>query len=396
MIVDDEEGPRQSLNVLFKGTYNILLADSGPAALELAAANHVDVAVLDIRMSGMSGTELLTRLKAEHPRIEVVMLAAYETMATAKEAIRGGACDYLTKPFEITVVRAAIANAMERRVLADRLAGGAERLAELQHALHDVSLREELARTQNEIYESVMHDIGSPLTAISVLIQILNQDLKSTRGTTNPDVVRGQLKKVDQQVGRCIALSRRYLDYACQRASGTSEVMVNQTLRDVRELVAANPAARDNRVEVAESRVDLKAAMNGTDLIQVLINLVVNGLQSTPHPHLVRLSSEYRDEALTAAELEGAADTVLVGRDKFENEAPLVAIHVEDDGDGMEPELLAKIFAPYYTTKPPGEGTGLGLVIVQRLLGNAGGLLQVRSTPGAGTRFTIYLRVMLA
>jgi len=396
LIVDDEEGPRQSLNVLFKSTYNILLADSGPMALDLAAGNDIDVAVLDIRMEGMSGTELLAKLKAKDPRLEVMMLTAYETMETAKEAIRGGACDYLTKPFEINNVRAAVANAMERRALADRLAGSADRLADLQQALHDVSLREELARTQNEIYESVMHDIGSPLTAISVLIQILNQDLASTRGETNPEAVREQLKKVDQQVARCIALSRRYLDYARQRASGTNEVLVNQTLKDVYELVAANPAARDNSVEIAEMQVDLKAAINGTDLIQVLINLVVNGLQATPRPHNVKLSAEYLDAVLTEAELEGAEDTAVVGADKFVNEAPLVAIHVEDDGDGMEPELLAKIFAPYFSTKATGQGTGLGLVIVQRLLGNAGGLLRVRSTPGKGTRFTVYSRVMLS
>src|SRR5262249_15145711 len=73
LIVDDEEGPRESLRLIFKEDYEILLAGDGPTAIELATKNKVDVAVLDIRMSGMSGIEVLARLKAVEPSIEVVM-----------------------------------------------------------------------------------------------------------------------------------------------------------------------------------------------------------------------------------------------------------------------------------------------------------------------------------
>src|SRR5205823_11243162 len=74
LIVDDEEGPRQSLRIVFKDDYNILLADSGNRAIELAKQHSVDAAVLDIRMSGMSGVELLGKLKEIDPTIEVIML----------------------------------------------------------------------------------------------------------------------------------------------------------------------------------------------------------------------------------------------------------------------------------------------------------------------------------
>lgn len=396
LIVDDEEGPRQSLNVIFKSTYNILMADNGPDALALAASNHIDAAILDIRMEGMSGTELLGKLKEHDPRIEIMMLTAYETLETAKEAIRFGACDYLTKPFEIPVLREAVANAMERRALTERISDNSKQVADLSHQLHDQRLKEELARTQNEIYESVMHDIGSPLTAISVLIQVLNQDLEMTRGAADPAMVREQLRKVNQQVGRCIALSRRYLDYARQRANGQNEVLVNQCLKDVYELVAANPAARDNTVEVEPLMVDVKTSVNGTDLIQVLINLVVNALQSTERPHGVKLWAEYLDTPLSEEGMGDGVDHVFAGRDQFINEAPLVAIHVEDDGDGIPREVMTRIFETYFTTKPEGQGTGLGLGIVQRLLANAGGALRAESNPGEGARFTVYARVVLA
>src|SRR5262245_26964591 len=105
LIVDDEEGPRQSLRIVFKDDYNILLADSGTMAIEMAKQHSVDAAVLDIRMSGMSGVELLGKLKEIDPAIEVIMLTAYETIETARQALRLGACDYLTKPFDISTMR---------------------------------------------------------------------------------------------------------------------------------------------------------------------------------------------------------------------------------------------------------------------------------------------------
>src|ERR1044071_653970 len=74
LIVDDEEGPRQSLRVVFKDDYHLLLAGDGPTAIQLAQESKIDVAVLDIRMAGMSGIELLERLKFVDHTIEVVMM----------------------------------------------------------------------------------------------------------------------------------------------------------------------------------------------------------------------------------------------------------------------------------------------------------------------------------
>jgi len=390
--VDDEEGPRQSLRVVFKELYDVVLADSGPRALEIAKARRVDAAVLDIRMSGMSGTELLGHLKQLDPRIEVVMLTAYETLDTARQALRHGACDYLTKPFEIPVIRDAVANAVQRRALNEAMADGSRRVQDLQEELRNLQLQGEMARSQNEIYASVMHDIGSPLTAVSVMLQMVSMDLEATRGGATYSV-KEQLARVNQQVARCMEISRRYLNYARERSTQRQAVRLNQVLADVRELLRAHPSGKRHQLAVHLLPADLTIRMNGTDLIQVLLNLVTNAFQASALPLQVEVFGEYHDDAVALAALADSPRSVFVNRDSFINEPPLVALRVSDTGPGIPESVLPKIFESYFTTKSPGEGTGLGLAIVRRLVSEAKGGIQVQTEPHRGTTFTVFLPV---
>src|ERR1043165_1968011 len=128
LIVDDEEGPRLSLRVIFKDDYEILMAADGATAIEVAQKHKIDGAVCDIRMSGMSGIEVLERLKYVNPAIEVVMMTAFETTDTIRQALRLRACDYINKPFDLSTIRAAVAGAMQRRTLENEIQNNAEKL----------------------------------------------------------------------------------------------------------------------------------------------------------------------------------------------------------------------------------------------------------------------------
>src|SRR5882672_8803798 len=158
LVCDDEEGPRQSLRIVFKETFNVLLADSGQKAIELAERHPIDAAVLDIRMGGMSGIDVLNRLKQIDPTVEVIMLTAFETIETARQALRLGACDYLNKPFDITTMRTAVKNAMERRSLSNQIRNNNDLLRNLQDELNNQKLQEEITKTRGEIYASIIHD----------------------------------------------------------------------------------------------------------------------------------------------------------------------------------------------------------------------------------------------
>ena len=175
LIVDDELGLRQSLKLIFKNDYELLLAENGPLAIEMAQKKKIDAAILDIRMENMSGIDVLQGLKAVDPHIEVIMLTAYETIDTIRQALRLGACDYLNKPFEMAAIKTAVANAMDRRTLSFEVKANTEKLHELAGELQNQRLEEALVRSRGEIYASIIHDINGPLTIMSGFLQLINQ-----------------------------------------------------------------------------------------------------------------------------------------------------------------------------------------------------------------------------
>src|SRR5271168_2965420 len=177
LVVDDEDGPRQSLRVIFKDEYDLLMAEDGPTAIELAQKHDIDVAILDIRMAGMSGIEVLERLRFVRPEIEAIMITAFETTDTIRQALRLRACDYINKPFDIATIRDAVGQAMQRRTLESEIHSSAEKVHELLTELQNQRIEEQIAKTRGDIYASIIHDINGPLTVISGFVQILNRRL---------------------------------------------------------------------------------------------------------------------------------------------------------------------------------------------------------------------------
>src|SRR5262249_42966024 len=196
-----------------KGEYDILAVSDGPAAIALAQNQRIDVALLDIRMAGMSGIEVLERLKYVDPGIEVVMMTAFETTDTMRQALRLRASDYINKPFDISTIRAAVANAIQRRTLEGEIHNNAEQLQELLIELQNQKIEEQMANSRGEIYASIIHDINGPLTVISGFIQLMNQRFGDATRLESEDLefIKDRLKIITRQVTNCIEISRRYL-----------------------------------------------------------------------------------------------------------------------------------------------------------------------------------------
>jgi signal transduction histidine kinase len=170
-----------------------------------------------------------------------------------------------------------------------------------------------------------------------------------------------------------------------------ARVGVNQLLVDLGHLLRLHPSLQNNQFEIHPLARDLGVKMNGTDVIQMLLNLAVNAFQASTQAHRVDITGEVLPEPLDLTRFKDGPGTRLLNVENFQNTAPLVRLSVSDNGPGIPPEVLPKIFQAYFTTKDARHGTGLGLNIVQRLVQEGGGALQVTTKPGDGTTFNVFL-----
>ena len=394
LIVDDEDGPRQSLRVIFKDEYDLLMAADGPTAIQLAQAHEVDVAVLDIRMAGMSGIDVLEQLKLVCPNIEAIMITAFETTDTIRQALRLRACDYINKPFDIATIRTAVSQAMQRRAADNEIHNSAEKVQQLLAELQEQRVEEQIAKTRGDIYASIIHDINGPLTVISGFVQVLNQRLSrnSLQEIEDIEFVKDRLRIISRQVGNCIEISRRYLGFLRRQTDdNSSRVVVNQLLRDLEQLVRVHPSMQDNEFKAVPLSAEFAIKINGTDLIQILLNLTVNAFQCAQFAHKVEVGGDVVGEPLNLANFKDGPHDRFLNVESLNTTNTLVKLWVRDTGPGIPPEVLPKIFQPYFTTKGPRQGTGLGLNIVQRLIKEGQGALHVHTHLGEGTTFTVYL-----
>jgi signal transduction histidine kinase len=369
------------------------MAEDGPTAIELAQKNEIDVAVLDIRMAGMSGIEVLERLKFVQPDIEAIMMTAFETTDTIRQALRLRACDYINKPFDLATIRSAVNQAMQRRMLEGEIHSSAEKVQQLLSELQEQRVEEQIVKTRGDIYASIIHDINGPLTVINGFVQMLNQRLNRDSRLELEDLefIKDRLRIIARQTSNCIEISRRYLGFLRKQTDEAPRVSVNQLLHDLEQLVRVHPSLLENEFKIRPLAVDIGVKINGTDLIQILLNLSVNAFQCATQPHRVEVGGETLHAPLKLAEFKDGLNDRLLNVESMHNTAPLVKLWVRDNGPGIAPEMLPKIFQPYFTTKGPRQGTGLGLNIVHRLVKEGDGALHVRTRVGEGTTFTIYL-----
>ena len=391
LIVDDEPGLRQSLKLIFKNDYELLLADNGPLAIELAQKHKIDAAILDIRMENMSGIDVLQGLKAVDPHIEVIMLTAYETIDTIRQALRLGACDYLNKPFEMAAIKRAVANAMDRRSLSFEVKANSEKLKDLADELQNQRLDEAETRGRTEIYGSIIHDINNPLTIMSGLLQLINQRVGDKSSLEGGDLenVKDRLRGITKQVTSCIEISRRYLAIMRKDSDGLQRTPASDIVSDVADLLRVNPALKNHELAIAPVPKDVVLRMHGTDLIQILRNLTINALQATDEKHRVSVHNAVIPEPLNLDTLGDGPEERFINRDGFCNSSPLLALTVEDTGPGIAPENVKKLFGQAFTTHSAGHG--IGLSIVHRLVARAEGAIHIRTKVGQGTKFTVYL-----
>jgi PAS domain S-box-containing protein len=166
LVVDDEMGPRESLRMILKPRYEIATADSGEAALKTLSTFRPDLIFMDIKMPQMDGIELLRRIKGTDPSIEVVMITAYASLETVKNALTHGAFEYLIKPFSRQDLEETARRALARR---QTEMGTRNQLAALVNEMRSQATR---ARSREQEARSEQGDQSLRVIQLSILREI--------------------------------------------------------------------------------------------------------------------------------------------------------------------------------------------------------------------------------
>src|SRR5581483_6147582 len=157
-------------------------------------------------------------------------------------------------------------------------------------------------------------------------IELINYRLVTTDVVENQPLgqVRDHIDHISRQVNNCIDISHRYLSYIRGRNSDANLVGINQVLQDLADLLRVHPAARQHQLSFVHLPEDAVVRINGTDLMQILLNLSINGLHASDRPHRVEIQARVLHEPLILDRFQDDESNRFVNRAEFDNAPPLV------------------------------------------------------------------------
>ena len=371
LIIDDERGPRESLRILLKQEFDVNSADSVDKGVELLREYRPDLVIMDIRMPGKDGIEGLREIREIDPVVSVVMLTGYGALETAQQALRLGANDYLNKPFDTSDMKHLVYRYTQRSQLEKKRMRILRELQEMNtRLLADLADREQMASV-GESSTEFAHDLRNPLMIISGYVDLLSRKLKARDEfpDSEPEDVDEYLNIIGQNVRRCCDLAQMWQKLGKSDLSRLEPTLISQIIDDL--VVGVEPLASSEEVEIEYLVKTNGATINGSraQLLRAMHNIVANAIQAVPaRTGKVSLTCECVDNR--------------------------ARIRIKDNGIGMSEAVLKRLFDPYFTTKPDGEGTGLGTVVAKKIVEEHAGTIEVDSTPGEGTAVTIKLPLL--
>ena len=225
--------------------------------------------------------------------------------------------------------------------------------------LEQLAFNEKMAEL-GRLAVGMVHELNTPLSVIVSAAQMILREEELSES------VKEMVARIDMEAQRLSQFTKGLLSFSRREDGTVAEADVNQVLRDVMSFLKYDAQKRSVAV-VEEMNYDLPAvAADSNRLKQIFINLVMNALQVMENGGALLLKTTMADERS-------------------------IEVEIADTGCGIPQDKLARIFDPFYTTKAPGEGTGLGLFITKSLVELLGGRISVRSAEGEGTAFIVRL-----
>jgi len=323
-------------------------ADGREAMAAALHARSFDVVLCDYSMPGFDGRQAFGVLLESKRDLPFIIVSGAVGEETAVECMRLGVHDFVLKDH-----LARLAPAIEREM------GEAKMRADLR-ASEETLQRTEKLRALGQMAAGISHDLKNLLNPLSLHLQVIARALDKGK----IDQAKESVVEMKQVVARGVEVVERLRDYSRQAPESRPEqVDLNRLAHEALELARPRAAARRVAVRFLEE-LGQPPLVHGrpSEIVAALVNLVVN-----------------------AVDVLEASGTVTVVTGAAENGA---FVAVTDDGPGMPPEVEARVFEPFFTTKGA-EGTGLGLAMVYACMQRHGGDVELTTTRGRGTTFTL-------
>lgn len=426
LIVDDTpDNIGLLVESLEENRYRIVVAQDGEEALQRAQFVLPDLILLDVMMPGIDGFETCRRLKAIDTvrDIPVIFMTALTEVGDKVTAFGVGGVDYVTKPLRIEEVQARIKTHLALRDMQKQLtAKNAQLQREIEvreraeqsllesyeqlkasnrrlEELHQQLLQSEKMASIGQLAAGVAHEINNPIAYVQANLKVIRDYMTSllhmvgiyerAEGALagNPALL-AEIRQAKESAD--LVFIREDLTNVIEETQhGTARV--SRIVQDLRDFSHVGEAGRqvvdlhsgiDSTLNIVAAELGKKAVVRKeygdmpqidcvpAQLNQVFLNLLMNALQSIERDGLIIIRTGHEGEWAWA--------------------------EVEDNGCGIAPENLGRIFDPFFTTKPVGQGTGLGLSVSYGIVNQHGGRIEVRSEPGKGSVFRVWLPVKKA
>ncbi|MCE0484628.1 MAG: response regulator [Methylacidiphilales bacterium] len=357
LLIDDDPSIIASLRLLFESDYEMYEASTVGEGLRLFMLLHPPVVILDLKLPDRGGIDALREIRSLDPAAAVVILTGYSTRAAAEESVRLGAVDYINKPFVASELKKRVAKLISPRSLASNSTGLNDK---------EISMIESVAgfRELQNASAAFLHDVAGPLSCLMAGSDLLSQKVNET-----DELISEELLPIVSMMGDSV----RYLRALVEQWRAFSDLHVllkdkcdvqqaiDLAVSQVMDLMAASNVV----LQIHTQRKSCHVAGNHFALARVLINLLKNAYEAVSHTDgRIRLTVTTSNNAMQLV--------------------------VSDNGPGITPDHMAKLFTPRFTTKT--NGRGLGLFISNKIIEAVEGKISVHS-PGImnGTDFTITL-----
>ena len=364
LVIDDELGPRESLRYLLGEEFEVDVSDRVEGGLEKISQTKYDTIIMDIRLPSMNGIEGLAKVREIDQDVSIIMLTGYGNLETAQEAIKLGANEYVTKPFDIHRMLETVKKHVKESNLRRKRGFMLKEVQKMNDILKGQLEERESMASWGKASARLVHDLSSPLTAILGYSSLLLHEVKNASGSGDVpmDNALAYAETLERNANYCRELAQSWKEVC--KGNNASEVF---SVLDAVQKVKSDIFFDDDNI-IIEGDETLSISGSITELSRLFQNLIRNGLEA---------KSTDEDDVSVHVKIESSDEGALVS--------------ITDNGCGMSQEICQQMQQGNFTTKGD-KGTGLGFIICRRIVEAHDGSIAVNSEEGIGTTITFSLK----